>query len=170
MISTANLEVLGHAAMLSFVFLLIYAFLTLCYFVIRGAEIPLWFWPGSHGNIVSLWSVGIPAAAVIVLAILIATLENGDQLLVATFCLPLLVLAGVFIAYLFTHHRTPRAGRSADVRPSQIWANVASFCFAWIALAIVPAGVFFKVAGWWKRISFSASDIGILNLLGIGLG
>lgn len=147
MVSTANLEILGHAAVLAFIFLAVYVVLAVIYFGVRGPKIPLWFWPGAHGGPMAHWALTIPVISLITMILLMVLLHNRDDiLLLAVFLMPLAIFAAIWGAYHWIPRHGIRAEYSQDVRPRHVRSSIAASMIAWIVIAILPAGIFFASA------------------------
>ena len=147
MVSTANLEILGHASVIAFLYLAFNGLLALIYFIVRGPETPLWLWPGSHVQQIARWSIGIPAAAALAVLALIAFRKvSDDAVIIGLFGTPVLIFAGIYLAYGQVFRRTARPQDVMDVRPSQVRSCIGSSLIVWVVAAILPAMVFFDHA------------------------
>ena len=144
LISTANIEVVAHAAILAVIFLFFYAFLTFCYFLLRGSEIPLWFWPGSSSIQVARWRYMTAAVALVLVTMMVKF--NAEYMLAAAAAVPLLLFIGTYFAYRQTSRREGTDDNPGDVSPSQVRSSTNSSFAICIVAALLPAGVFFADA------------------------
>ncbi|MGI9238372.1 MAG: hypothetical protein ACR2QZ_13300, partial [Woeseiaceae bacterium] len=124
LISTANIEIVAHAAILALMFLLFYAFLTFCYFLMRGSEVPLWFWPGSGSNQVARWRYVTAITALVLVSVMVKV--GAEYTLAAATAVPLLVFLGTYFAYRQTSRREGVDDSPGDVSPSQVRTSTVS--------------------------------------------
>jgi hypothetical protein len=147
MVSTVNLEILGHAALAAFVYLLVCVVVAVAYFAKRGAEVPLWFWPGAHCGPVGHLAVTIPVIALVALLGLIRVLWDRDGLLlVCIFLTPLTLFLALWSVYRWHPALRNKARYSQDVTRAQIRSKIAASLVVWIVIAVIPGAVFFQKA------------------------
>jgi hypothetical protein len=139
-ITTMTVEIIGHAFILSLVYLTLFVLVAGLYWIAKGPEIPRWLWPNAHRP---EWSVTISTAALAAFG-LAAWLADGDALLVIAMLIPLAVVGSLYFLYC-------RRGARSDLplatsQMAQVRASVAAAYAIWVIIAIVPAGLFFKSA------------------------
>jgi hypothetical protein len=138
------LEVVAHAVLLAFIFLVINLVGTLLYLSWAGQELPRWFWPtpGST-SFHARWSLGLAVTFILFVGSL--AFVNADIALILCIAVPALIL----VAILITSRRRPYAqirsakktGRRAKIS-ARSWYVVASGLL-WLNVAVVPAHVFY---------------------------
>ncbi|MGI9237414.1 MAG: hypothetical protein ACR2QZ_08450, partial [Woeseiaceae bacterium] len=141
---TANIEIVAHSASLALMFLLFYVFLTFCYFLMLGSEVPLGFWPGSGSRHVARWRYATAIGALMLVSVMVKV--DAEYTLMAATAVPLFVFLGTYFAYRQTSRREGIDDSPGDVSPSQVRTSTVSSFVVCIVAALLPATAFFTDA------------------------
>ncbi len=141
------LEIVGHAILLAFIFLVINLVGTLVYLAWEGQEIPRWFWPTPcSGRFHTKWSFFL----VLVFILFIVGLSRFSADIRLLLCL--IVPASILILILIASRRAMYVRLRGSDQPVErtkisprLWYVVASGLL-WLNVAVVPAYVFYSNA------------------------